>query len=135
MKKQGFTLIELIVSVTIIAVITVLAVVNFGGTSKRARDSRRMADLEKIRVALEQVRQVGSSYPSVAGKVPTGLTPDYLQTWPTDPKDSTYGYCYLPANPRYTYRLYARVEDTSNANVGSTSCGGTAGYNYEVRSP
>ena len=52
-KKNGFTLIELIVVVTIIAVLTVVGVISYSGTNRKARDSRRMADLEKVRIALE----------------------------------------------------------------------------------
>ena len=49
-NKKGFTLIELIVSITIIAVLTVAGVISYGGANKKARDNRRMADLEKIRI-------------------------------------------------------------------------------------
>ena len=63
-RAGGFTLFELLVSISIIAVLTAIAVVSYGGLNKKARDSRRIADLEKIRISLESFRQIGSSYPA-----------------------------------------------------------------------
>lgn len=112
-KQQGFTLIELIVSVTIIAVLTVVGVVSFSGTNKKARDSRRMADLENIRIALELYRQgTGSSYPASLSSINVGTT--YIQKIPTDPKYATeYTYQKLTG---YTYTLQATVEDAGSSN-------------------
>lgn len=115
-KKNGFTLIELIVVVTIIAVLSVVAIVSYGGTSKRSRDSRRMADLEKVRIALEMARQESGTYPpTVTNSLPQALVSSgYIQILPSDPI-STYRYEYnRPTN--YTYFLYAQMED-----VGSTT--------------
>ncbi len=128
MKNKGFTLIELIVAITIIAVITALAVVNFGGTNKKARDSRRTADLEKIRIALEQAKQIGSTYPP---NLPWLVTNNYLQSQPTDPKTgSAYGYRRLSAN-NYTYEVCAVMEGTGVAL--SSMCNGN--YNYRATNP
>lgn len=128
MKNKGFTLIELIVAITIIAVITALAVVNFGGTNKRARDSRRMADLEKIRIALESYRQQSSTnvYPTSIGVLVTG---NFLQAQPTDPKTgANYGYRRIT---NYTYEVCALLEGTGVAP--SSMCSGS--YNYRVINP
>ncbi|MDD2483191.1 MAG: type II secretion system protein [Candidatus Shapirobacteria bacterium] len=104
-KKNGFTLIELIVSITIIAVLTVAGVISYSGASKKARDSRRMADLEKIRIALELYRQgTGSSYPATT----SALVPNYLQTVPTGPKGEAYTY----TNSGYKYVLKTTLEET-----------------------
>lgn len=121
-KKNGFTLIELIVSVTIIAVMTVVAVVSYTGAGKRARDSRRMADLEKIRISLELYRQnLGTSYP---GTLSVLVTNNYLQALPKDPK-TLVDYTYTPSG--YTYTMRANVEDAGSSNV--------AGGYYQVTNP
>lgn len=125
MKKNGFTLIELIVVVTIIAVLTVVGVISYSGTNQKARDSRRMADLEKIRIALEVYRQsVGSSYPQT-GSLSTVLVPTYIQELPTDPKTKA-AYTYTRVT-NYTYTIRASVENAGSSNV--------AGGIYEVKSP
>jgi len=111
-KKNGFTLIELIVTVTIIAVLTVVGMISYGGTSKKARDSRRMADLEKIRVALELYRQsTGSTYPA-DGDLGAKLTPNYLQTMPVGPKGENYADGYDQTGTGYTYTITTTLEET-----------------------
>lgn len=105
-KKNGFTLIELIVTVTIIAVLTVVGIISYSGTSKKARDNRRMADLEKIRIALELYRQAtGSTYPVNKNS----LVPTYLQAFPIDPKGNSYSYS-RPTG--YTYSITTILEET-----------------------
>lgn len=128
-KRKGFTLIELMVSITIIGVITVIAVINFGGTNKKARDGRRMADLEKIRVALELNRQEKGVYPAATS---TLVTNGYLQAVPTDPK-AGYSYVYT-IGTSYTYTLSAQMENLGSTNGSyGAGCGGTC--NYRVVSP
>lgn len=109
-RQAGFTLIELIVTVTIIAILTVVGMVSYSGTSKKARDNRRMADLEKIRVALELYRQgTGSTYPA-DGTLNTTLVPKYIQAIPTDPKGDSY--IYDQTGTGYTYTIGTSLEET-----------------------
>ena len=125
--KRGFTLIELIVVITIIAVLTAIGVVSYGGVTKKSRDSRRMADLEKYRVALEMARQVGSTYPADLNTlVGESLVPQIL----SDPKG--FAYKYVGAN--YSYNLYAQMEDLGSTNISPMAgCGGNC--NYSVTNP
>jgi len=115
-KEKAFTLIELLVVITIIIVISAVAMVSYAGAGKKARDSRRIADLEKVRLALEMVRQVGNTYPTTAS-VQTVLVPTYLQAWPTGPKGvgDTYGYTRGVTN--YTYTIDAVMEDLGSTNM------------------
>ena len=109
-KKNGFTLIELIVTVTIIAVLTVIGVVSYSGTNKKARDNRRMADLEKIRIALELYRQgTGSTYPA-DGNLSAKLVPNYIQIIPIGPKGDSY--TYDQTGTGYSYTITTTLEET-----------------------
>jgi len=113
-KKQGFSLIELLVVMTIIIVISAVAMVNYAGAGKKARDSRRIADLEKIRMALEAVRQVGNTYPVASAGQASGLVPTYLSIWPADPKANSYTYT---QDTPYTYHIDAVMEDLGSTNM------------------
>ena len=119
-KKSGFTLIELIVVITIIAVISVVAMVSFGAVTKKSRDSRRMADLEKYRVALEMARQIGVTYPVSLNNL---VTMNLITATVNDPKT---GAVYPYTTTGYVYTLTATMEDAGSTN--------TPGF-YQVTNP
>ena len=109
-KNNGFTLFELLVSISIIAILTAVAVVSFGGMNKKTRDARRISDVEKIRVALESAKQIGGTYPvSVANLVSSG----FLDKTPVGPKNDAYVYV---RDSNSSYHLCSTVEM-----VGSTT--------------
>lgn len=134
-KQDGFTLFELLVSISIIAVMTAVAIVSFGGLNKKTRDSRRMSDLEKIRLTLEATRQVGNTYPSNLSVL---VGSSLLEKVPTDPKGVGYTYAYSVGSSSYTYVLCAHMEDvgsTNTTNVSNCNSCGTDGCNYKVINP
>lgn len=119
-KSFGFTLIELLVVIAIIGILAALATVSFADSQQKSRDSRRKADLEAIRKAMELAKQdsAGSySYPvcdslaadciliaETSNATDGASNPDligtnyaYIKAVPLDPKASV-GYRYLPVN-------------------------------------
>jgi len=121
-QKKGFSFIELIVVVTIIAVLSVAGVVTYSAVNRKSRDSRRISDLEKMRMALEMIRQVGVTYPSASSV----LAPTYLQAIPKDPVSGN-NYIYAQTNSGYGYTINAILEDPSSSGTGSTA--------YQVSNP
>lgn len=103
----GFTLFELLVSISIIAILTALAIVSFSSAQKKARDARRIQDMQSLSKAAELYYAANNaSYPVTFG---TGVTwPGVLEAFPQDPKGvgytnptsinpaflSTTGYCF-----------------------------------------
>jgi prepilin-type N-terminal cleavage/methylation domain-containing protein len=128
-NKLGFTLFELLVSISIIAVLTAVAVVSFGGLNKKTRDARRSSDLEKIRLTLEAAKQIGNTYPEA---LPT-LVPAYLDKVPVDPKTGVV-YPYVRGGTNYTYEIGTSMEDLGSTNIGTTSINGVS-CNYKVVNP
>lgn len=132
MKNAGFTLLELLVVISLIGLLTAIAAVNFQSTNQRARDGKRQADLEQMRTALEIARadSANNTYPTDLNGLVTG---SYLPTLPTDPK--SFGYSYSPSADYRTYSLCAHLEkgDTSDGCGGTEACGDTC--NYQVKNP
>ena len=136
-REGGFSLIELIVVITIIAVITTIGVVSYQSANVKSRDNKRMADLEKVRIALELYRQEVGTYPAAdANGQATGLVTAYLQVWPTDPKVSQeYRYFYTRVT-NYTYTLDAYLETGGASLATNCSSGSTpVSCNYRVTNP
>lgn len=107
-RTAGFTFVELLVVVTIIAVLSGIAMVSFTGTNKNARDAKRKGDLEQIRAALEICRSETGSYPLSVGATVTCGGQDYLDPVPEDPREGQVGYGYQYTNVSATeYTLCA----------------------------
>ena len=117
--KKSFTLIEILVVVTIIGLLTLTAVVTYS------------VFLEQIRASLEMYRSnndtypVGSVYATTLSVLTTPVT--YIQSLPTDPKSSSYSYYYTGSASDYTIAAY--LENGGTVCVAATSCSAN-GCNY-----
>lgn len=137
MKKQGFTLFELLVSISIIGVLMAIAIVSYSSAQKKARDTRRIQDLGTLQKAAEQYYSLNnSSYPTLgmwgAGQqwVVNGTT--VLELVPVDPKNAD-PYLYKPSGwitDTTKYCFCATLEGSSgNSSDGNcTFVNGTGQY-------
>ena len=132
-KKQGFTMIELLVVATIIAVLTAIGVVSFSRANIRARDGKRKADLEQLRSALELYRSDMGQYPAVdsAHLVSTLAAGNLTSTNVSDPKSTDpYTYCAsttsagacVTAGVTKFYTIQTTLENTSDSQCKSNPC-------------
>lgn len=143
-SKKGFTMIELLVAIAIIAVLSAVGLTTFTGAQKKSRDARRTEDMNKVRDAAEQYFGVNNAYPS-------GLTAladkDNFNTWVgglstytlgvKDPIDAAIGantYQYLgkatAGSLTTTYCLCALLEQGSGGNSSTSSCAASPGGTY-----
>lgn len=141
----GFTLIELVIVVSIIAIISGISLFALSSARESGRDARRKADLEEIASGLEMYKADLDYYPqSIAfGGTLSGGGNTYIQVIPNDP-DTSYAYTVgpggcnnSPGNLCVRFCLWAALEDAA-ATLPSycTSCDSTpAGYNYCVNNP
>ena len=61
MKRRGFTIVELIITITIMGILLTLAIVNVGTTQAKARDNERKGDIDAISSALEDFYTSGTT--------------------------------------------------------------------------
>lgn len=71
MKRRGFTIVELIITITIMGILLTLAVVNISATQVRARDDERKSDIETIATNLESFYISGSDSSTNFSRYPT----------------------------------------------------------------
>ena len=128
-KEKGFTLVELLIVISIIGVLATLLMANFIGIRQRARDAQRKADLRQIQSALEIYRSDQGAYPttipncSSSIKSPDCNTSVYIQTVPSDPMGSSYynnGAYYFQSNGT-TYTLGVCLENASDNDTKDTN--------------
>ena len=132
-KENGFTLFELLVVISIIGILLALTTVAYSSAQKRARDAKRMEDMQGIQKALEQYYALsGGSYPSDAyssGDLTySGTT--IMDIFPTDPKNSgDYQYTDISGDED-AYCYCAQLEVSDSGNSGAADCSDWSGTGY-----
>jgi general secretion pathway protein G len=106
MFKKGFTLVELIIVISIVALLSTIGITTYSSVQKDARNIRRKADLKELKTALEAYKAKNSDYPTTAnawfgtcatygsysdtgagGYIPN-LAPEFIPKLPRDPRES-----------------------------------------------
>ncbi|MEK7064385.1 MAG: type II secretion system protein [Patescibacteria group bacterium] len=122
-KTKGFTLLELLVVIGIIAILVSIATVSYSSAQIRTRDSRRRADLSAMRDALEQYYAANTFvYPTTC----SGASGYIKGTWPTDPGT----YSYVQSCTAATYCICVQMETGSGGNSSNSICTWAAGGGY-----
>ncbi len=143
----GFTLIELMVVMAILAILVGIGAGSFTSSQRKSRDSTRKANLKAMATALELYYLDKGIYPSDDGgggmkgcgadDAPTVCAPNsifqdangtiYMQQFPTDPSPAQKYYYISPATNQY--KIYAHLENLQDPAIMETpySCAGGAG--------
>ncbi len=127
--SKGFTLIELMVAISIIAILSGILYADFNTARKQSRDAQRRADLTSLQNAIELYKnkngryptgcnaagswsgQTGSSYACASGnQYIVGLAPEFIPTLPIDPKlnGNNSGYVYTTNTDGTVYKIMSK---------------------------
>lgn len=116
-NPEGFTLIELMIVITIIAILSVAGVTVFGNISKDARNATRKSDIAAISAALEQHYNdtVNKYCPAAAGTYcPVQATWFSGGVVPTDPGTAANYSGYPIAAAVATFNVCATLEPSGS---------------------
>jgi prepilin-type N-terminal cleavage/methylation domain-containing protein len=116
-KSQGFTLFELLVSISIIGILVALATVSYSAAQKKARDARRVQDMKSVQTAAEQYYSMNNYVYPASTTTPWEVDDQVvLEQFPTDPKPSDYTYEADFTSPGYC--ICAEMENITGGNSG-----------------
>jgi prepilin-type N-terminal cleavage/methylation domain-containing protein len=121
--KSGFTIVELLVVMSIMAVLTVITIGTFTESQKKARDVKRKADLTSISKALNmyysdygKYPNGGTGEPNVANLVKNGGefsqgNDIYMKEIPSEKTSGVKSYTYYSSTSGKSFRLWANLEN------------------------
>ncbi len=130
-NRKGFTLIEILIVVAIIAILASIVLVGLGPSQQAGRDARRLSDLHEIQTGLELYYNACGYYPGTDTKTPctgyknstgfvalkgilTGFASLGITSVPDDPTGGKhYTYSTVPGTGT-SYVLSATLENANN---------------------
>ncbi len=120
-KKRGFTLIELMVVILILAILAALIVPRVVGRASDAKIAKATSDIAELHGLLEQFRLDTDRYPTTQeGLQALVVAPPNIKNWkgpysgksiPNDPWGNPYYYEYPGANGKESFTLMSYGKD------------------------
>ena len=114
-EKTGFTLVELLVVMAIIAILTVITLGSFTESQKKSRDGARKANLKSLSEAINLYYADTGSFPSEAsvtfgGELKRGTT-IYMKKIPSEETSGVSNLDYQVSTTGKSFRVYTNLEN------------------------
>lgn len=137
--KRGFTLIEIMIVVSILAILFIALMVSMQGQRSKGEDARVKSDLDRLKIAFEDYYNDQNCYPppewfDSANDCGSSNLQPYLDRIPCDRETG------LPYTLRYSptqcvgYQLYGYLQNSADPSYAQYYEGGTLIGNYGVTS-
>lgn len=122
-KISAFTLIELMVVITIIAILSSISITGLTSIQQKSQDTSRLASMRDIQLALEAYKSVNNKYPEAGNTtdIIPDLHPDYISKLPADTS-----FKYTVSTDRRSYCLAIKgtiFKVSSQAELVNPNCG------------
>lgn len=131
--QRGFTIVELLIVIVVIAILAAITIVAFNGIQQRGRDGQRMSEVGNIKKAIEMYKVDNGTYPAACASDDAGCSASNLSTYlsiymrsvPQDPQAPSKRYDYVRgpvANNSYAILVHRELNGDcktgSNVNMG-----------------
>ncbi len=135
--KKGFTLVEILVVVSIIGIIISISVLSFNSTEEVSRNNARLSNVKQIQLALEEYYKYENSYPTTlsfgGSLIGSSTSKVFLSLIPQNPSprddgnctDQEYQYSYNTSTKAYTlgFCLSKKISDFEVGNYNAVPSG------------
>jgi len=137
-KQKGFTIVELLIVIVVIAILAAISIVAYNGIQQRGRDSVRTSGIRSLQKVIEIYKIDTGSYPqainggtpiadgsgSALSNLSTALVPGYIPSIPTDPKPGvTYSYVRQDALGRYAILINYETQTVCHSGMNNQGVG------------
>lgn len=130
MQKRGFTIVELLIVIVVIAILAAITIVAYNGVTARADYARAQSDLKALNNAVLQYYAINGTYPNTSGSwrsqsgsgdnfIP-GIKPDVIAVLPKD-KVNSGSYSYYYKSDGADYKLLRHTSPESSGGTGLPS--------------
>lgn len=137
MRFKGYTLIELMIVIGVIAFLAVLVSSYLRSQIYKSYDARRKAEIKRISIAVEEYEKDNNCYPlpsAVSCTIGTGLRP-YIDKIPCDPvTGASYMYEHEDSQCPRWYKIYTVLDNETDGDY-VANIGPNAAYSFVYESP
>lgn len=139
--KRGFSLVELMMTVSIIIIFSTVVFASLNSSRQKSRDAVRQGDLKSLSLAAERYFSENFKFPDTIGDLGQYFTNEQVTSIPKDPMTGAdYFYKkYDDTNGHHSYCFAADMEtsitSTDIPDINPAHCVPTSGHDYIIKGP